>query len=146
MCDLSKESFMDQAPRCVGDILYEHLQLLLQQDPIPPVSTTQEIGISGGQEITLTTRISPSPSIYDPVQQQTQPFFPSSIGQDAYARIHAFSSSASQSPMEFFPVRIGSNAFCSADTNEAGKLIRDFCDEKAPWGIRGGNGMSSVSL
>lgn len=103
MCDLSKESFMDQAPRCVGDILYEHLQLLLQQDPIPPVSTTQEIGISGGQEITLTTRISPSPSIYDPVQQQTQPFFPSSIGQDAYARIHAFSSSASQSPMEFFP-------------------------------------------
>ncbi|TRY73703.1 hypothetical protein TCAL_00911 [Tigriopus californicus] len=103
MCALSKESFMDQAPRCVGDILYEHLQLLLQQDPIALVSTTtQEIGSGGGQEITLTTRLSPSLSIYDPVHH-TQPFFPSSIGQDAYARIHAFSSTASQSPMEFFP-------------------------------------------
>jgi Sterile alpha motif (SAM)/Pointed domain len=31
MCKLSKEEFLDRTPGCVGDILYEHLQLL-QQD------------------------------------------------------------------------------------------------------------------
>ena len=29
MCSLSKEAFLSKAPSCVGDILYEHLQLLL---------------------------------------------------------------------------------------------------------------------
>ncbi len=28
MCKLSKEEFLDLTPGCVGDILYEHLQLL----------------------------------------------------------------------------------------------------------------------
>ncbi len=28
MCKLSKEEFLDRTPGCVGDILYEHLQLL----------------------------------------------------------------------------------------------------------------------
>ena len=28
MCKLGKEEFLDRTPGCVGDILYEHLQLL----------------------------------------------------------------------------------------------------------------------
>ena len=31
MCKLGKEEFLDQTPGCVGDILYEHLQLLQQE-------------------------------------------------------------------------------------------------------------------
>ena len=45
MCQLTKDEFLDRTPGCVGDILYEHLQLL-QHDAernevdSPPVSTT----------------------------------------------------------------------------------------------------------
>ena len=44
MCKLSKDDFLDRTPGCVGDILFEHLQLLQQdsesRSPPPPMTMT----------------------------------------------------------------------------------------------------------